>query len=627
MSWLSAIDPASKRRVGCTAIINYRSDEIGIDFKFNEVIKNEIKETLDGARWNPTTKGWTAKNTHRTRFSLANLLGQNPFARYDKELEPYISHRESLFNHQNFIASHILTRKQCIVAGEMGCGKSLSAIEVLEELKLRLGNYEAWYCAPKVALLSVKLEFAKWKAGYYPVFHTYQEMTKRLGGWTPGLKPPRVVFFDESSKLKNPDAKVSQAALHLANAMRDSYGDDCYVVLMSGSPAPKSPCDWWMQAEIACPGFLRESTPRKFLDRVALVKKMVGESGVAWPKVVTFRDDPNKCEVCGKFSEHELHQCDAFHAMTQNAGADADHQLHHFKPMINETEKLYRRLKGLSIVILKKDCLDLPEKTWRTVRMKPTKYMMSMAKMVAKTSGSAANAITQLRELSDGIQYTEKVVGTRPCEKCMVSGASTGMDPEPGIEKPCIFCAGKKKFDIKELDTVRVTTPKTQALIDELELSEDEGRIVIGAAFTGTIEDVVATCVKAGWRYIRRDGTGWSTDLDERDPGRLIQIFQRELPCEYDKIAIIGHPKSISMGLTLHASTKILCYSNSFDGEDRIQFLDRLHRPGCRGCEIVDFVHLPVDQLVLDNLEKKIKLQAVTMGQVLEALESEEGEG
>lgn len=608
-------------RSRCTAEIDYGEDEIKIAFGFNEVIKNEIK-VMDYARWRPEHKAWTVKNSHRNRFALDNLLGKPVFDRYDKALEPYISHRESLFGHQNRIVSHMLTRKSCIVAAEMGSGKSLSAIELLEELKLRLGNFETWYCAPKVALLSVKMEFTKWKAGYYPVFHTYQEMTKRLAGWTKGLKPPRVVIFDESSKLKNPDAKVSQAALHLANAMRDAYGDDCYIILMSGSPAPKSPCDWWMQAEIACPGFLREGTPRKFLDRVALVKKMVGESGVAWPKVVTFRDDVNKCEKCGRFQDHELHQMPAdFAMMVNNAGVDEDQQLHSFKAMVNEVELMYKRLDGLVLVVLKKDCLDLPEKTWRTVKMKPTKYMMNMAKIVSKTSGSAANAITQLRELSDGIQYTEKVVGTRDCEHC----GATGFKPDS--TEACHYCAGKKKFDVKELDTLRITTPKTQALIDELELSEDEGRIVIGAAFTGTIEDVVVTVVKAGWSYIRRDGTGWSSDLGVSDPATLIRMFQRELPCEHDKIAIIGHPKSISMGLTLHASTKIVCYSNSFDGEDRIQFLDRLHRPGCRGCEIVDFVHLPVDQFVIDNLNKKIKMQSVTMGQLEECLNSEEGEG
>lgn len=616
----------------CSADIAYQPDEIKIAFGFNEVIKNEIK-IMEYARWRPEFKAWTVKNTNRNRFAIDNLLGKPVFQRYDCDLIPYTSHRPGLFLHQNHIVSHILTRRQCIVAAEMGSGKSLSAIEALEELKLKLGNYEAWYCAPKVALLSVKLEFAKWKAGYYPVFHTYQELTKRLAGWTPGLKPPRVVFYDESSKLKNPDAKVSQAALHLANAMRDTYGDDCYVVLMSGSPAPKSPVDWWMQCEIACPGFLREGTPRKFLDRVALVKKMVGESGVAWPKVITFRDDVNKCEVCGRLQDHELHQMpEAFASMVSNAGVDEDQQLHKFKPMVNEVEKLYRRMRGMVTVILKKDCLDLPEKTFRKVKLKPTKYMMNMAKMVAKTAGTSANAIILLRELSDGIQYSEKVVGTTPCTHCNGKGVTFELGSEtnpaePSCEVTCIYCAGKKKFDVKESETLRISTPKTQALIDELELSEDEGRIVIGAAFTGTIEDVVATVVKAGWRYIRRDGTGWSSDLGTSDPANLIRIFQRDIPCEYDKIAIIGHPKSISMGLTLHASTKIVCYSNSFDGEDRIQFLDRLHRPGCRGCEIVDFVHLPVDQLVLDNLEKKIKLQSVTMGQVIEALESEEGEG
>ena len=35
-----------------------------------------------------------------------------------------------------------------------------------------------------------------------------------------------------------------------------------------------------------------------------------------------------------------------------------------------------------------------------------------------------------------------------------------------------------------------------------------------------------------------------------------------------------------------------------------------------RGATIVDLVHLPTDQLVLDNLQKKKRLQALTMGEL-----------
>jgi hypothetical protein len=59
-----------------------------------------------------------------------------------------------------------------------------------------------------------------------------------------------------------------------------------------------------------------------------------------------------------------------------------------------------------------------------------------------------------------------------------------------------------------------------------------------------------------------------------------------------------------------------------------MQAEDRIHRIGMdknRGALIIDLIHLPTDQLVLDNLKKKKALQSMTMGE-LEAAFSHTGE-
>ena len=53
-----------------------------------------------------------------------------------------------------------------------------------------------------------------------------------------------------------------------------------------------------------------------------------------------------------------------------------------------------------------------------------------------------------------------------------------------------------------------------------------------------------------------------------------------------------------------------------------MQAEDRGHRPGMdidRGHTIKDIIHLPVDQLVIDNLQKKKKLQSMSMGQLADS--------
>ena len=77
------------------------------------------------------------------------------------------------------------------------------------------------------------------------------------------------------------------------------------------------------------------------------------------------------------------------------------------------------------------------------------------------------------------------------------------------------------------------------------------------------------------------------------------------------------------MGLTLTASPSLFYYSNSFNADDRLQSQDRIHRLGMdtnRGATIIDVVHLDIDQYIIDNLERKQKLQNLTMGQLREAM-------
>jgi len=57
-------------------------------------------------------------------------------------------------------------------------------------------------------------------------------------------------------------------------------------------------------------------------------------------------------------------------------------------------------------------------------------------------------------------------------------------------------------------------------------------------------------------------------------------------------------------------------WSNSFKPEYRTQSEDRIHRLGMdlnKGCVIVDLLHLPTDQKVLDVIRENRKLELMTM--------------
>jgi hypothetical protein len=619
------------------------ADKLNLYFGYTPALIDEIK-AMDGARWNPELRCWQVKNIPRNLFQLDFLAGRNPYAPYDLPLVDFESTRP-LFKHQGTLARHALTVRQCIWAAEMGTGKTLAVIEVMEHA----GFNDWWYVAPKSALAAVRLELRKWGCRVFPTFLTYDGLKSTLAHWPTGQAPPRGVVFDESSKVKTPQSQRSLAAKHLADNMRAAYGRDAFVILMSGSPAPKSPLDWWMQCEIACPGFLKEGNPDKFRNRLAVVvKKENTVTGGMYPHMVAWRDNPEKCRICGYTREHEYHDTEFAAAMGNSDEA------HDFVRGKNEVEYLYERMKGLVVVQFKKDCLDLPEKQYEVITLEPSQSMLNAAKLIEAGAESTIQALTLLRELSDGFQYEKTQDGMESCPAChgrkiikqwvaregvtheqiqdalALAKAKAVDNEQEGVEfsqdfeivpdlftqvdATCLHCGGKGEVPHYIRTMSVVPCPKDEVILDKLDLHEDDGRLIIYGGFTGTLDRVCEVVKKAGWEWIRVDGKGWRNSYTSvTKPEDMLLDFQdteRSLP----KLCFVGHPASAGMGLTLTAACETVYYSNDFSGEARIQSEDRTHRPGTRGTKITDIIHLPSDLMVRENLRKKMELQAMSLG-------------
>jgi SNF2 family DNA or RNA helicase len=180
-------------------------------------------------------------------------------------------------------------------------------------------------------------------------------------------------------------------------------------------------------------------------------------------------------------------------------------------------------------------------------------------------------------------------------------------------------CGGTGEVDKMERIVKEIPCPKDAALVDLLDENEEQGRVVIFAGFTGSIDKVTHTCQKEGWDVVRVDGRGWIVFAAD---GTLIKVD----PLEYwgdveghPKVAFVAHPKSGGMGLTLIEARMAIYYSNSYESESRIQSEDRIHRMGMddnRGATIVDLVHLPTDEQVLERLKSNRRLELMTMGEL-----------
>jgi hypothetical protein len=595
-------------------------------------------------------KMWSCADTPHNAFHISFLKGEKPYARWKEPLVDCEITRP-LYEHQCVAKRFIITRRQLILAGEMGVGKTLAEIESRE-----LVNPDgAWYVAPLSALKAVKREQRKWDSHLLPEMMTYQGLVKRVREMEGlDIKPPQWMTLDESSCVKNPTSQRSQAAYIMANAMREFWGEDCYIVLMTGSPAPKSPLDWWMQCEIARPGYLIEGDINKFRQRLAILVDRDFGGGVH-KHIAAWRDRENICDTCGLTEDDPIHNPEMAEVLEE------DDEIHTYTVAVNEVKKLYDRMDGLVLVQLKKDCLDLPDKRFEEINLEPTKKIIQIARTLVRSAPTVAEGLARLRTLSDGFQYEDEKTGTERCPIC--NGAKMAMDWElkeefvgealPPCDYPtedeinettkwdefedpyweackeaelewkrrffdfklmeCVRCSGAGIIDTFTRTSREVFTPKEAALKELIEKHTEVGRLVTYAGFQGAVDRVEKIYQSMEWATIKWDGRGIKCSIPDVDP---LDLFQ-DMKGVYPRVGFIGQPGAAGMGLTLTASPGCVYWSNTFNAVDRIQSVDRIHRLGMdtvRGATIYDLLHLPTDYLVLNNIKEKIARQDLTMG-------------
>lgn len=640
--------------------------KLWLEYEFNRDLNALIKNNLDGEKWhgyedNPR-KQWSVKDSEHTWWQLRQLQHLaapksciSPYAHYDEPLKllklediqfPDWKFPLTLtdgrvvtpYDYQYEGFSAIVQYKMLILAYEMGLGKSLMTM-IGARLAQERQNFPLTilWVAPNSAIISVQLEVRKWKFPLKIDFIPISQLVKFLAEWPSGKRIHQFIAFDESSRYKSQTAKRSQAAQTVADAVRREWGDDGYVVELTGSPAPKSPLDWFSQCSIARPGFLKESNIHKFKARLAFTAKEEGAAGGTYTKLLNWKDNPELCSVCGLLKSNSLH--DPIYRQQPNYPPD----YHEWVPSVNEVAKLKDRTRGLVHVKFKKDCLSLPDMIYKEAVAEPTRETLRAAEIIMARSTSTIVALTELRELSDGFLYTNEIIGEHACDLCggkcsIVQPVFDGPDQIPDgkeddgwtpieyyypiqdypqywrtAEVACPTCSGRGKVNTLRRHAKQLECPKEDLLVDILEEYDDTGRIVIYGGFTGSIERCIQIAKRQDWEVITVVEGVWGNSLGIADRLNALEVFQGRVD---NKIAFIGHPGSAGMGLTLTASKAIAYYSNDFNGESRIQSEARIHRAGMDtnvAPSIWDLIHLPTDRLVIKNLKQKRDLQHLTL--------------
>ena len=337
-----------------------------------------------------------------------------------------------------------------------------------------------------------------------------------------------MMIVDESTTIKNPKAKRTKAILDLANETR-------YRRILTGSPVTQSPLDLWAQMDFLDPYILGQSSYYAFRTRYAVVIEATAAGGThTYQKIIKFKNLKELGELVAPHS--------------------------------------YR--------ILKKDCLDLPDKVYtkRYVELTDEQkkaYAQMKENALARINGESMTAFNVLTQLIRLHQIT-------------CGHMATDSD------------------DIIDIKSNR---------LDELMqiLGETSGKVIIWANYIYDIESIKKAVKKefGDDSYCTYYGATPTEDRQKcinkfQDPDSKLRFF-------------IGNTQTGGYGITLTAASTVVYYSNNYDLEKRIQSEDRAHRIGQKNKVLyIDLVAKgTVDVKIIRSLRNKVNIAKEISGEEL----------
>jgi len=343
-------------------------------------------------------------------------------------------------------------------------------------------------------------------------------MAKMFGG--NGL-----VAIDESTTIKNHKAKRTKSLMKIAAQFK-------YRRLLTGSPVTKSPMDIYSQTEFLRPGLLGYESYYAFQGRYAVTQRRA-------------------------------------------MGSQSFQQIVGFKNLGELTQNIDR----FSFRVLKKDCLDLPEKIY-TVRY--VTLTDEQAKMYSLLQEQA------MLLFDDGEMVSAPAVITQMLRiQQVMSGHLKTDDGE------------MKYFPSRRMDALEEIT------------EEHQGKAIIWSRFR---YDIIQITEMLNKKYGKGSAASYFGDTSDDDRATAVLNFQNpDHPLRF----FVGNPATAGYGLTLTEANLVVYYANDFNLETRIQSEDRAHRIGQKNnVTYVDLISEgTLDEKIVESLRNKINIGAKVLGE------------
>lgn len=354
-----------------------------------------------------------------------------------------------------------------------------------------------------------------------------------------------LIVLDESSRIKNPDAARTKALMQLRRWCKGAR-------IASGTPVTNSPVDVFAQMEFLESGLLGTTSYRAFVAEYAdvlpsthpLMQNMVRRNPrAAYAQIVARNPDGS--------------------------------------PRWRNLEKLQKLLEPHSFRVLKKDCLDLPEKIYKTITFE----------LNAEQQRAYDKMQDELRiDLGDNTELPVSELAALIKLQQITSGyVNTPM----GIRY------------------VSEDNPRLKTFMDAIE--DVDGKFIVWARFREELQAISDALGEAGITHVQYHG-----GVNREDREAAVDWFQNG-----NVRVFVGQPQSGGIGLTLTAAETVFYFSNDFNLETRLQSEDRAHRIGTRRNVVyIDIAaENTIDEQIARNLQRKQRTAAIVLGDGAAAVE------
>ena len=333
-----------------------------------------------------------------------------------------------------------------------------------------------------------------------------------------------LIAVDESTTIKNPKAQRTKNLLRLSINTK-------YRRILTGFPVTRSPLDLYSQCSFLSPHLLGHASYYTFQNRYAqLINRKMGQR--AFRQVVGY----------------------------QNLGELTD------------------RVGTFSYRVLKKECLDLPDKVYQTREVELTPEQKKVYKQLKKY------AVAELE--------SHEIVS--------VTSVLTQI-----LRLHQVVCGFVKHDNGEE---VEIQNNRVDELINILE--EVRGKTIIWANYQYDIRRILKTLHNITGTESVATYYGGTPDEERQE---VIRRFQDpDSPLQY----LISNVQTGGYGITLTAANTVIYYSNNYDLEKRLQSEDRAHRIGqTNKVTYIDLVSRgTVDEKIVKALRNKLNLAQEVLG-------------